>query len=289
MKNLSLSTTFLTDETPLQQALDECLKCGIESVELGSNHCYQDSYAFITDYPFEYLVHNYFPIPKDSFVLNIASLNNEIRKKSIRHIKSAIDFCSEFNAKLYTFHPGFLTDPSGANKSTNNYDFQWDREMLHYSDYDTAISYMYHALDEVIKYAQSKNINIAIETEGSLNKKGHLLMQKPKEYEELMEKFSPNDLGINLNIGHLNLAGNAFQFNCYDFVNLIQNYIVAMELSHNDGLEDQHLPLEKEGWYWDIILDRRFINSYKILEFRNASNNQIQQNIKYFWEKSSAI
>ena len=42
-------------------------------------------------YNFEYLVHNYFPIPKHSFVLNIASLDDEIRKMSINHIKKAIN------------------------------------------------------------------------------------------------------------------------------------------------------------------------------------------------------
>ena len=44
-----------------------------------------------------------------------------------------------------------------------------------------------------------------------------------------------------------------------------------MELSHNDGLQDQHLPLKKDGWYWDIINDSRFNDTIKILEFRNVS------------------
>jgi len=287
--NLVLSTTFLKDGTPLHEALDECLKAGVEAVELGSNHCFQDSYSYISQYPFQYLVHNYFPIPIESFVLNIASFDDGIREKSISHIKKAIDFCSGHSAKLYTFHPGFLTDPNGANKSDNNYDFQWDERKPQNSHYKTALNNMYHALDEVVKYAQLNYVNIAIETEGSLNNKDHLLMQQPEEYEVLMKRYSSGDLGINLNIGHLNLAANAFDFNRYDFVNLIQNYILAMELSHNDGQEDQHLPLEKENWYWDIILDQRFKNSYKILEFRNTSTNHIQQNVNLFQEKSSAL
>ena len=148
---------------------------------------------------------------------------------------------------------------------------------------------MYHALDEVITYAMSKIINIAIETEGSLNKKDHLLMQRPDEYEEFLTKYTSSDIGINLNIGHLNLAANAFDFNRQDFVDLIQNYIVAMELSHNDGKEDQHLPLKKEGWYWKLINDTRFENVPKILEFRNTSIEDIQKNIQLIQEKSSAF
>ena len=286
---LYISTTFLSDGRPLYKALELCKGSDIQAVEIGSNHCYEKDYGYLNNYDFQYLVHNYFPIPKDSFVLNIASFNPEIRLRSIKHIKKAIDFCSEVGANLYTFHPGFLTDPNGANKSSNNYDFQWDEKQLQNTNYEMAKKYMYNTLDEAAKYAQSKKINIAIETEGSLNKKDHLLMQQPFEYEEFMANYSASNIGINLNIGHLNLAENAFDFNRQDFVDLIQNYIVAMELSHNDGKEDQHLPLKKEGWYWQLVNDTRFENVPKILEFRNTSIEDIQKNIQLIQEKSSAF
>ena len=287
--NLVLSTTFLKDGTPLHEALDECLKAGVEAVELGSNHCFQDSYSYISQYPFQYLVHNYFPIPKDSFVLNIASFKPEIRLRSIEHIKKAIDFCTEANARIYTFHPGFLTDPTGSNTTKHNYDFQWDEKQLQNTNYEIAKKNMFNALDEVAKYAQSKKITIAIETEGSLNKKNHLLMQKPDEYLEFMEKYNEDDIGVNLNIGHLNLAANAFYFDRFEFIDLIQGYIIAMELSHNNGKEDQHLPLKKGAWYWQLINDRRFENVPKILEFRNTSIEDIQKNIQLIQEESSAF
>ena len=171
---LYISTTFLSDGRPLHKALELCKGSGIQAVELGSNHCYEEDYRYLNNYDFQYLVHNYFPIPKDPFILNIASFNPGIRLRSIKHIKKAIDFCSEVGANLYTFHPGFLTDPDGANKSNNNYDFQWDEKQLQNTNYETAKRHMYNALDEAAKYAQSKKINIAIETEGSLNKKDHL-------------------------------------------------------------------------------------------------------------------
>ena len=148
---------------------------------------------------------------------------------------------------------------------------------------------MYLALDEVVKFAQSRKTSIAIETEGSLYKKNHLLMQRPDEYEEFISKYNPTDICMNLNIGHLNLAAEAFKFERQDFVDLIEDYIVAMELSHNNGKEDQHLPLEKDSWYWDIILDKRFKSAYKILEFRNTSINRVKQNVKLFHEKIRAI
>ena len=148
---------------------------------------------------------------------------------------------------------------------------------------------MYRTLDKVIPYAQSKDVPIAIETEGSLKKKDHLLMQKPEEYIDLMSNYKNSEIGINLNIGHLNLAANAFHFNKKEFVDLISNYMVAMELSHNDGYEDQHLPLHADEWYWAIINDTRFKDLHKILEFRNTSISDIIKCIELFNNESNDI
>ena len=38
-------------------------------------------------------------------------------------------------------------------------------------------------------------------------------MQRPEEYKRFFNYFSPQEIGVNLNIGHLNLAAKAFQFN----------------------------------------------------------------------------
>ena len=130
MINPSVSTTFIADGEPLDKALKQCSEAGITSVEIGSNHCYEGSYDYLNEYKLQYLVHNYFPIPQQSFVLNIASFDESIRSLSIQHIKSAIDFCEQIQAKLYTFHPGFLTDPKGPNRSNDNLYFQCEQKQL---------------------------------------------------------------------------------------------------------------------------------------------------------------
>ena len=107
-------------------------------------------------------------------------------------------------------------------------------------------------------------------------------MQQPKEYERLLKLFSSDVIGINLNIGHLILAANAFGFSYQTFVDLIANYVVAMELSHNDRVNDQHLPLQPTGWYWPLINDKRFKDVFKILEFRNTNIIEIKEMLRLF-------
>ena len=57
------------------------------------------------------LIHNYFPPPKAPFVMNLASLDDDIYNLTNKHIKSAINFASELGIKIYSFHAGFLMDP----------------------------------------------------------------------------------------------------------------------------------------------------------------------------------
>ena len=220
--------------------------------------------------------------------MNIASLDENIHQRSIKHLKNSIDFCSRIDAKLYTFHPGFLTDPQGSNQSSQNYDFRWDNERLKTTNYEMAWERMVGAFRDIIHYAREKQVTIAFETEGSFHKKDHLMMQQPKEYERFLKLFTSDAIGINLNIGHLILAANAFEFSYQTFVDIVADYVVAMELSHNNGVEDQHLPLQSDGWYWPLILDNRFENTYKILEFRNSKIENIQDVISIFIEELNA-
>ena len=282
LKNVFVSTTFAKNDSKISEVLSICKKAKISNIELGSNHCYEKNFKkIIKKHKINFIVHNYFPIPKKSFVVNIASANKLIRNLSINHVKKAILFCKATNSKLYTFHPGFIFDPVTASNSKKNYDFVWNNK-IQKTNYNVAFNLMINALKKIIIFAKSKGVKIAIETEGSYKKNKLLLMQKPKEYQKLFKYFSPKELGINLNIGHLNLAAKVFNFSKLKFVKQLKPYILAIELSHNNGLEDQHLPLKRKAWYWKVINDPDFSDVYKILEFRNTNIKDIKKIFTFF-------
>ncbi len=216
-------------------------------------------------------------MPKKKIILNLASQNLKIRKESIKRIKNSILFSKKISAKLYTFHPGFLTDPEGSNISKKNYDFLWNNKKLINSNYEKSWKKMVQSLKEIVRFAKFHKVKIAIETEGSVSARNHLLMQKPEEFKKLFKLFKKIDLGVNLNIGHLNLASKAFKFDKFKFIKSIKPYIVGMEISHNYGKKDDHLPIKKKSWYWKIIQDQQFAKIPKILEFRNTNINKIKK------------
>ena len=281
LNEIFVSTTFSTDDSKISDVLQQCEENGISNVELGSNHTYEENFeSIVGKHSFQYLVHNYFPIPEDSFIINIASLNDQIRQRSIDHIFRAIDFCECIEAGLYTFHPGFLTDPQDSNLDSSNYDFQFNDDSLQFDNRSRAFERMTTAISDIISYSKKKSVLIAIETEGSISKKDHLIMQQPEEYERFFSLFSPDEIGINLNLGHLNLASKAFGFSRNEFVKLTSDFIVAMEMSHNNGENDDHLPLVDDAWYWGLISDPIFKKVYKILEFRESNIKQLLDSIR---------
>ena len=180
--SIFVSTTFAKDNSKISEVLNICKRAKINNIELGSNHRYQKNFKeIIKKYNFNYIVHNYFPIPKKNFVVNIASSNKKIRNLSLKHIKKAILFCKATNSSLYTFHPGFLNDPISASRSKSNYDFIWEEKKIK-KNYELAYKQMIVSLNEIVRFAKKQKVKIAIETEGSYKKRNYLLMQKPNEY-----------------------------------------------------------------------------------------------------------
>ena len=279
-KELFVSTTFVSNGAYVGEVVESLIENGITNIELGSNHRYEaDFLDQLSNMPCRFLVHNYFPIPADDFVLNIASASRSIRERSLQHIISAIDFCADIGAELYTFHPGFLSDPAGVSIHRSSYDFQFQDRRLGVVDYQKAYEQMVRGIEKAVVHAARRGVRIAIETEGSVRKKEHLIMQTPEEFERLFKHFAPDDVGVTLNIGHLNLAARAFGFRWEDLVSIVAPALSAFEMSHNYGIEDDHLPLEKEEWYWSLLSAECFRNVPKILETRETLISDILDNL----------
>ena len=88
---------------------------GFKNIELSGGTEYYDGYLqdileLRKKYSLKYLVHNYFPPPKMDFMLNLASLNDDIYKQSIKHCKQAISVCKKIGSEKYGIHAGFLID-----------------------------------------------------------------------------------------------------------------------------------------------------------------------------------
>jgi hypothetical protein len=76
-------------------AVKELADKGFKNIELSGGTRYYDDYEpdlfdLQKKYDLTFLVHNYFPPPKDPFILNLASLDRGIYEKSLHHLKKAL-------------------------------------------------------------------------------------------------------------------------------------------------------------------------------------------------------
>jgi sugar phosphate isomerase/epimerase len=277
-----VSTTYYNKgSSNLKEALLELSKLDIDGIEIGSTHKYdsKNNYKnFIKKIKSKKIfIHNFFPPTRNSdFLINISSSSKKIREDSVNIIINNIDFCKEVGALLYTIHPGFLSEgvpQSNFKKKDYNFNFS-KKKLLHKND---GFDFMKNSLKKITKYASLKKIKLAIETEGSMRKKEFLLMQTPDEYKKIFNEI-PNNLYINLNIAHTYFASLCYKFSIKNFIKLINTRIEAVELSCNNGLDDQHMPLSINSK--NLTFLKLIKNKTIILEFRNSSLDQIKNSIE---------
>lgn len=269
-----VSTNCLKNPKNVEKVLGEYEKSEIQNVELGSVHEYFDI-KILKKYNFNFLIHNYFPPPKNSFNFNLASKNKEIQQNSLNLAKNAIDLCCEINSPLYTFHAGFTVDPPKLGTPMPR---------INISDREMAISTFVDRVTEIVTYAKSRGIKVAMEPNvvqefNLVNKKNELcLFADFQEIDKLFKILSDNSLGLLIDLGHTSVTSHWLKFDKDEFVEKCANRASAIHVSTNNGLRDQHKSLTEDCWQVKKL--KKFKNIPIILETMNVTTNQIKSNIK---------
>ena len=91
----------------------ELVKNNFYNIELSGGTNYYESFEdelleLKEKYNLNYRCHNYFPPPKDPFVLNLASLNNDTYDRSFEHLVNSIELSKKLGSDKFGFHAGFL-------------------------------------------------------------------------------------------------------------------------------------------------------------------------------------
>ena len=276
MHDVFVSTTFMPDGASVWEAVGKLRDRRLSNIELGSNHCWERLNAEdFRKLDGRWLVHNYFPVPERSIILNPASSDSNIRAQTISQIRRSLQFTRDIGAELYTFHPGFIDDPQASSFRSENYDFLFHGRSRR--TYEDAFDAMLNSLGQIGAIAHELGVAIAIETEGSMGKSQYLLMQRPEEFQRLFAHLGDDQLRVNLNLAHGRLAAQAFGFDFEELLNSVANRVVAVEVSHNDGTEDEHRPLMSGGWYFQWL--KRLPTVPLIVETRNTSIEEITHSV----------
>jgi len=274
-------STGATQSQSLDEAITFCLEHGIDHVELSSGIKYQPNIldpVLESKNKIHYLVHNYFPPPQDPFVLNLAASDRSELKKSSDLCRTAIDLSADLGAPFYSVHSGFafrlapdlLGDPEGQVSIPDEA----------FNLYDDAYQTFGESIEVLADYAESRNIGLLFENNVvssvhlSKQKGRAFLMVSAKEILRFLCEINHPNLGLLVDVGHLNVTATTFGFDRTEFINQVSPYIGAFHLSDNDGKVDNNLSFTENTWFCPLIKD--FVNVPLVIEVYDLTWPQIQ-------------
>lgn len=99
----------------IREAVEKLVAAGFKNIELsGGTRPYpaleEDLLFLKRELGVRFLCHNYFPPPLENFVLNLASLNEDVFKRSMDHVNTALELSARLGADKFGVHAGFLID-----------------------------------------------------------------------------------------------------------------------------------------------------------------------------------
>lgn len=265
----------------VSESIEACNIFSPNYVEISAPHLYEElsiiekKLTNFVDNGFTLFIHNYFPVLKDDFVLNIASNNEKIIKNSKELILKALYICEKIKSPIYGIHAGYLNDVA----EVKNNKFIFSKETVNYSSsLDRAVNF----INEINFHFENKKVHLILENLFPNEKTNYSLFCSLSQIEELMVQV-PKTVGILLDLGHLNISSNLLSFDKNIFLDKFLTkfgYLLReVHISENNGFKDQHFSLNENSWQLNALkkikeVDVPFERIY-CLEARNASKLEI--------------
>lgn len=191
--------------------------------------------------------HNYFPVPKKSFVLNLGSTNKIILAQTIKHCRLAIRLSAKLGIKYYSLHAPFRISlkPEDLGKVKKRYKLEKKHRVE---------KIFKNSLDHLLEYSKKKGVKILIENNVispdnyKKFKSNPFLLVSPKEISNFFTNYR-NDVGLLFDVAHFKVSSKTMGFDLTKGYNKIYKFINAYHLSDNNGFQDNNLFFSKNSWF----------------------------------------
>lgn len=257
-------------------AIEDLVSAGFRNIELsgGTDYYvgYEDDILHLQDkYDLNYLVHNYFPPPKENFVLNLASLDDNIYNKSLQHLSRSIRLCHKIGAERFGFHAGFFID-------LNTKEIGSAIEKKSIINKILSINRFCEAFEMLQK--ESKGIDLYIENNVYSDSNYHVfgdqvpfMLLAYHDYKELKKKIN---FKLLLDLAHLKVCATTLKLNFNEEINNMIKKSDYLHISENNGKIDQNLGLNKKNNLSKIIRKHNLKDKTITIEVYNNIDTVIQ-------------
>jgi len=222
------------------------------------------------------LIHNYFPAPKEPFVLNLSSNNKYIRNKSLDHCKKNIEYSRKLNSDYYSFHSGFCFDPEFKSLGGN-------LRSIKRSSREKSLEIFLESILDLVNHARLYDVKVCIEN-NVLTKQNYLdgyiplLCCTADEMIYVMEQINNQYLKILFDSGHMKVTANTLGLDLDEEFTKIKDYVSIIHHSENDSLNDNNDPLTDD--YWLLGSSTLIKKMIHVIEVKNLTIKEIDNQIK---------
>jgi len=246
--------------------LEQALAHGINGIELSSGMDYRpDILTLIREArskdDLSFLVHNYFPAPKNPFVLNIASLDPQGLAMTRSFGEEALRLANELGAPFYSIHAGFAARLRPEHLGRPG---QLASELTP-ADIDRVGAYniMVETTRQLADHAASLGLDLLIENNVispeflerlPINP---LLLTEADEINRFFDDVERSNVGLLLDVAHARVSATAQNFSMHRFVEQVSDKVRCLHLSDNDGRKDTNQPISKDAWFLPMLKDFR--------------------------------
>lgn len=258
IKDVELNITYLAEN-------------GIKKIELSGGCSYNKNIIYKLKklrkkYNLEYMVHNYFPPPRNNFVLNIGSCNNLHYRNTIQFYKKTIDLCRSLGVKNYGIHSGFLIDI----KSSELGNKIKKRKLYPRNQSIERLAQGYKALTKYSKNKVALYLENNVITKNNLEeyKENPLLFTSFSDYLNLKKRFN---FKILLDIAHLKVSAKTLGNDFIKEVKKFKKYVNYVHISGNNSLQDQNNSIHN---------DKKIKEAIKNLVNADIFTLEVYENIK---------
>ena len=249
------------------EAVQEIANLGFKNIELTGGTQYYDEYErdllkLQDKYHLNYLVHNYFPPPQESFVLNLASLNQKIYQQSLEHCYNAIALSKRLNAKKLGFHAGFLIDirvREIGGKLSKDALFEKEKAVGQFCNAFNLLKEI--AEDKVTLYIEN---NVFSRTNSRTYKNQNPFMLT--DYQSYLELKDTFEFFLLLDLGHLKVSSQSLKLSFPQEIRSLLPLSNYIHLSENDGFHDQNRGFTEDAETLKKIKQYDFSNKTITLE-----------------------
>jgi len=247
-----------SNQKRIGDAIKELVSAGVRNIELSGGteyyEGYEDDILRLQDkYDLTYLVHNYFPPPKENFVLNLASLDDTIYQISIRHLSKSLRLSQKIGAKRFGMHAGFYVDLNAEELGKVVQKRHLENKELAIKRFCDAFQYLQEESRGVDLYIE--NNVYAYSNYRVFNDQVPFMLLTYSDYCELKKII---DFKLLLDLAHLKVSINALQLNFNDEIDKMINASDYLHISENNGKHDQNLALNENS---DLV---RILKGYNL-------------------------